>query len=70
MISRETSDRSARLYPRKVDITRTIQAARANGISVGSIECTPDGTIRVSSEEPKAASPASTFDLWNEAGKL
>lgn len=61
---------AARAYPRKVEIARAIQAARANGLMVQTIECSPDGTIRLSSTAIGPQSPPSAFDQWDEAGKL
>lgn len=66
----EIESRPPRMYPRKSDINRAIQAAKANGILVGSIECAPDGTIRVGQDEQKKGDARSAFDRWNEAGKL
>ena len=34
-------------YPGKVAIRRAVEAARANGIDVGSVQVSPDGSIRI-----------------------
>ena len=70
MGSMSPSNRSARAYARKSEISRTVQAARANGIPVNAIECLPDGTIRLSSATEPGDRAKTAFDLWDEAGKL
>jgi hypothetical protein len=56
-------------YARAHELKRAIEAARANGIDVATVDLLPDGTIRLS--RPFAAPPAANeFDRWNAAGKL
>ena len=59
----------SRAYPRKADIARAVQAARACGIDIAAIEISPEGAIRIVG--PGSNPPAETeFDAWNRAGKL
>jgi hypothetical protein len=56
-----------RTYPRKVEITRAVEAAKACGIEVAGIEISPAGTIKILSP---GQSVASEFDEWDKAGRL
>lgn len=38
-------------YPTKAEIARVVEAAKAAGITPGGLECAPDGTIRVLSQQ-------------------
>lgn len=40
-----------RAYPRKVEIARAVEAARSAGISIGGVEVSADGTIRIVSAQ-------------------
>ena len=63
----------SRRYPRRSDISRAVEAARENGISVSSIETSPEGIIRLSSSSsPTRVSEGeeTEFDLWDREGKL
>lgn len=54
-----------RTYPRKVEITRAIEAAKACGLDVAGFEVSPAGIIRVM--EARASSPPNDeFDRWND----
>lgn len=71
MASYHLREREQTAYPSKAQITRTVQAARATGLNVASVDVQPDGTIRVSSTPVAAANGGhSLFDQLNEAGKL
>lgn len=60
-----------RSYPRKVEITRTVEAAKACGIDVAGIEVSPDGSIKILVLGPGlAATPETEFDYWDKSGKL
>jgi hypothetical protein len=56
-------------YPRKAEITRAVEAAKACGIAVASIEVSRDGSIKVLGPG-LAPSPPSEFDKWDKAGRL
>jgi hypothetical protein len=67
------SPSAKRQYPRKADIVRAIQAARASGFAVGALECRPDGTIKLlpGSEIGDGAGIGLTdFEEWEAAGRL
>ncbi len=50
-------------YPRKAEIERAVQAAKACGIDVAGFEIAPGGIIRIM--EPRAnAVVANDFDRW------
>ena len=55
---------------RQSDVERAVKAARSSGLTVASIEVTPNGTIRVIVEaaEGESRSAVSPFDEW-KAGK-
>lgn len=55
----------ARAYPRKIEITRAVEAAKACGMRVGGVEIGADGTIRVLSE---SAPVDNDYDRW-KAGR-
>lgn len=59
----------SRTYPRKADIARAVQAARACGLDIAAIEISPAGAIRIvgPGADPSAESE---FDVWDRAGKL
>ncbi len=62
-----------RRYPRKTDVARAVQAARENGIPVGSVELRPNGAIRISSSVENNRNKeldGDDFDRWNAAGRL
>lgn len=61
--------RMSNSYPRKVEITRAIEAAKACGLEVGGVEVSRDGCIKVLGPGP-ASSPQSEFDEWEKAGRL
>lgn len=56
---------AARRYPRKVEIDRAIQAARAAGIDVAGIEISPTGHIRLL-EARAIPQPQNDFDRWED----
>ncbi len=58
-----------RAYPRKAEIARAIQAARACGLDVAAIEISPEGAIRILGPNPLPADETE-FDAWDKAGKL
>lgn len=50
---------------KKVDVRRAIDAVKAGGLAIASVEIRPDGTIRLSSLEAAAASSgADAFSEW------
>lgn len=50
---------------RESDVKRAVKAARGAGVTVGAVEVTPNGTIRIVSASGEAdAAPASPFDRW------
>lgn len=55
-----------RRYPRKAEIARAVEAAKACGLSVGGIEIGPDGTIRVLQAAPGGLD--SPYERW-KAGR-
>ena len=59
-----------RSYPRRSDIIRTVEAARASGLVISGLECCPDGTIRLLPPGANSSPAATQFDAWNEAEKL
>lgn len=61
----------SRAYPRKADIARAVQAARACGLDIAAIEISPQGAIRIVGPCPGPNPPAETeFDAWDREGKL
>jgi hypothetical protein len=60
-----------RSYPRKAEIARAVEAAKACGIDVASIEVSRDGSIKVLGPGSGSGSPPpSEFDEWDKAGRL
>jgi hypothetical protein len=57
-------------YALKFEITRAVQAVRASGIPITSIDLRPDGTIRLSSAVAADPAEETEFDRWDKAGKL
>jgi hypothetical protein len=57
-------------YARTSEITRAVQALKASGMSVVSVDLRRDGTIRLSSALPPDPADQSEFELWDKAGKL
>lgn len=53
-----------RAYPRKAEIARAIDAARAAGLRVGGIEVGPQGTIRILPEIPPQTQASNPYDQW------
>jgi hypothetical protein len=51
-------------YPTKAQIARTVEAARAAGIDVASIEVRPDGTIVVADVRTAPAAPQNDFERY------
>jgi hypothetical protein len=58
-----------RLYPRKAEIARAVEAAKACGIDVGGIEISPDGWIRVLGVG-RLSGTHGEYDKWDKAGLL
>ena len=58
-----------RYYPRRAEITRAVEAAKACGIEVNGIEVSPDGSIKIISGAGGTPSE-SEFDTWDRAGRL
>lgn len=52
-----------RAYPRKVEIARAVEAAKACGIDVAGIEISPQGHIRLV-EARAIPKPENDFDRW------
>lgn len=59
----------SRSYPRKAEIARAVEAAKACGIDVAGIEVSRDGCIKVLGLG-STSSPPSEFDEWDKAGRL
>ena len=59
-----------RRYARKADIVRAVEAARASGLAVRSLECRPDGTIRLFPASGEQREDRSDFEAWEAAGRL
>jgi hypothetical protein len=57
-------------YPGAVAIRRAVQAARTSGITVGSVEISPCGTLRIHAVEAAFSRQPSEFDSLNAAGLL
>lgn len=51
-----------RSYPRKVEIARAFEAAKACGLDVAGVEFSPDGTIRMF--EARAVERRDEFSQW------
>lgn len=51
-----------RSYPRKVEIARAFEAAKAGGLDIAGVELTPDGTIRMF--EARAIERRDEFSQW------
>lgn len=51
-------------YPGKVAIRRAMEAARANGIDVGGVEVSPDGSIRIIDMRAIPKQPVDEFERW------
>ncbi|WP_022705290.1 hypothetical protein [Pseudorhodobacter ferrugineus] len=49
---------------RQSDVARAVKAAQAAGLAIGTVEITPDGTIRVVVADTGAIASASPFDQW------
>lgn len=59
-----------RKYPRKADIVRAVDAARASGLAIHGLECRPDGTIRLFPSSGLKVDGTSEFDEWDKADRL
>jgi hypothetical protein len=57
------SQNMTRSYPRKVEITRAIEAAKACGLEVAGIELSPSGSIRILGPE-RTRDEQTDFDKW------
>lgn len=62
--------RPRRQYPRRLEITRAVAAARDLGIAVSGIEVSPEGKIRITSGSQDAAGASNEFERWDAAGRL
>jgi hypothetical protein len=49
---------------RQTDLARAVKAAQAAGLTVGTVEVTADGTIRVITAKALELTPANSFDQW------
>lgn len=49
---------------RQSDVERAIHAARRAGLTIGRVEVTRDGTIRIVEAQEAEAVPATPFDKW------
>ena len=49
---------------RQSDVARAVKAAQAAGLAIGTVEITPDGTIRLVITDTGATAPTSPFDQW------
>lgn len=73
-ISRKDDGAARKRKPRRYalgrEISRAVDAMRANGIVITSVDLHPDGTIRFSSASIAALGSASEFERWDKAGRL
>ena len=60
-----TQPMTKRNYVPPAQVTRIVLAARAAGVSVGAVEVSPNGTIRVS-EAPRAIKSDDVFEAWQD----
>lgn len=51
-------------YPRKAEIARAVEAAKACGLDVAGFEVSPDGTIRIMEARVVPANPANDFERY------
>lgn len=51
-------------YPRKAEIARAVEAAKACGLDVAGFEVSPDGTIRIMEARAVTSPPANDFDRF------
>jgi hypothetical protein len=49
---------------RQTDVARAVKAAQAAGLTVGTVEVTADGTIRVITAKALELTSANSFDQW------
>jgi Tfp pilus assembly PilM family ATPase len=49
---------------RQTDVARAVKAAQAAGLTVGTVEVTSDGTIRVITAKAPELPPENPFDQW------
>lgn len=54
-----------RAYPRKAEIARAVEAAKACGLDVAGIEVSPNGSIRLL-ENRAIPQPENDFDRWED----
>jgi hypothetical protein len=59
-----------RTYPTKGEVSRAVEATRASGMRVETLEVRRDGTIRVGPADAPSPAENSEFDRWDAAGKL
>lgn len=59
-----------RLYPKKIEITRMIAAARAAGLDVCGFEVSPDGSIRIIEARAMPKQPMDEFARMEAAGLI
>ena len=60
----------SRSYPRKAEITRAVEAAKACGVPIDSIEVSPNGTIKISRGARTTNRQDSEFDRLDAEGRL
>jgi hypothetical protein len=53
-------------YPRKAEINRALQAAKAFGLDVSGFEVSPDGTIRIMEARAVKPAPANDFERFQD----
>lgn len=61
---------TSRQYPRKSDITRAVEAAKACGVDVGGIEVMPTGAIKILDRREARIGSETEFDRWEREGRL
>lgn len=62
--------RARRAFPRKADITRAVEAAKACGIEVAGFEITSIGSIKVLGQRCLDQLTETEFDRWDRDGRL
>ena len=57
-------------YATRAVIDRTVEAVRANGITVASVTFSPDGTLKLSAIDEVSKPTSNLFDVLDQEGRL